>query len=79
MRRQVPSVTLCYSLDNITITLPPDVDFPLAAVRSVGPPPAKLCGVQGCTNLKRYSCSKTGVPLCSLQCYRKNINGSRST
>uniref|UniRef100_A0A1B6LC36 INO80 complex subunit B-like conserved region domain-containing protein n=1 Tax=Graphocephala atropunctata TaxID=36148 RepID=A0A1B6LC36_9HEMI len=79
VRRQVPSVTLCYNPHNITLTMPPDMDFPMAAARSEGPPPVKLCGVQGCSNLKRYSCSKTGVPLCSLECYRKNIDGSRST
>lgn len=32
----------------------------------------KMCGVDGCENPKKYSCSKTGLPLCSLQCYKAN-------
>lgn len=35
-----------------------------------------LCGVENCENPKRYSCSKTGIPLCSLECYRKNLTAS---
>jgi len=31
------------------------------------------CGVEGCMQLKRYTCSKTNVQLCSLECYRKNL------
>jgi INO80 complex subunit B len=31
------------------------------------------CGVEGCTNMKKYCCSRTGMPLCSLECYHKNI------
>jgi hypothetical protein len=36
-------------------------------------PLAVQCGVEGCTNVKKYCCSKTGMQLCSLECYRKNI------
>lgn len=38
-------------------------------------PPKQVisCGVGGCTNQKKYSCSKTGTPLCSLDCYKKNL------
>lgn len=35
------------------------------------PKQAHSCGVGGCTNQKKYSCSKTGTPLCSLDCYKK--------
>lgn len=38
------------------------------------PPPAPVnCGVNGCPNIKKYCCSKTGVPLCSLECYKRNL------
>lgn len=40
------------------------------------PKPVVLCGVAGCENPKRYSCSKTRIPLCSLECYRKNLTAS---
>lgn len=36
-------------------------------------PLAVQCGVEDCTNMKKYCCSKTGMQLCSLECYRKNI------
>ncbi len=36
-------------------------------------PLPQKCAVEGCSNNKRYSCSKTSVPLCSLQCYKKNL------
>lgn len=35
-------------------------------------PAQQLCGVDGCEKLKKYSCSRTGVPLCSIQCYKAN-------
>lgn len=28
------------------------------------------CSVDGCSNLKKYSCSKSNLPICSLQCYK---------
>jgi hypothetical protein len=36
-------------------------------------PLAVQCGVEGCTKRKKYCCSQTGMQLCSLECYRKNI------
>ena len=41
---------------------------------SFRPPISQQCGVDSCQNAKKYSCSKTGVPLCSLECYKKNIS-----
>ncbi|GAU96896.1 hypothetical protein RvY_08267 [Ramazzottius varieornatus] len=38
----------------------------------IAPPTVVLCGVSGCKNVKKYCCSATGVPLCGLQCYKKN-------
>lgn len=32
-----------------------------------------LCGVENCKQLKKYACSKTGTPLCSYECYKKNL------
>lgn len=50
-----------------------DIGFPLEAATAEDPPKPVLCAM-GCGNLKKYSCAQTGVPLCSLQCYRKNIS-----
>nr|CAH0107248.1 unnamed protein product [Daphnia galeata] len=63
----------------ITFSVPIGAAFPLAAQSAKEPPARVNCGVKGCTNLKRYSCSKTAVPLCSIQCYRENLTLHRLT
>lgn len=55
------------------LTLPPGVPFPMESKLPIKIPKPTLCGISGCTNLKKYNCSKTGVPLCSLDCYKKNL------
>lgn len=35
--------------------------------------PAPRCSVPGCPHPRRYACSRTGQALCSLQCYRINL------
>ncbi|XP_030194724.1 INO80 complex subunit B isoform X2 [Gadus morhua] len=56
----------------VAISFPVGVAPPMAAPAPPPAPPAP-CGVTGCDNLKRYCCSTTGVPLCSLACYKKNL------
>lgn len=72
-RRQVPLVTYRLTIDGSSVSLPPGEDFPLRPVKEKSPPKQVLCGVNRCKNPKRYSCSKTGIPLCSLECYRANL------
>ncbi|KAJ6658523.1 hypothetical protein lerEdw1_019910 [Lerista edwardsae] len=73
--RGVVVPTVCYrsAADGVTVSFPAGAPMPL--LPSLPPPlPAPThCGVSGCPNLKRYSCSRTGVPLCSLACYQKNL------
>ncbi|XP_029654069.1 uncharacterized protein LOC115227342 [Octopus sinensis] len=38
---------------------------------SLPPPREMTCGAAGCSNSRKYACSSTGVPLCSLECYKK--------
>lgn len=56
-----------------SLSFPAGFNYPLKAQTAKEPPPVVLCGVKGCENRKKYSCSKTGVPLCSLECYKKNM------
>jgi len=56
-----------------SLSFPAGFNYPLKAQNAKDPPPAVFCGVKGCENKKKYSCSKTGVPLCSLECYKKNM------
>lgn len=70
---QCPMVRYSDTARGMAISFPTGVLAP--APVPPRPPPAALvnCGVGGCTNLKKYSCSKTGVPLCSLECYKRNL------
>ncbi|KAM9833299.1 INO80 complex subunit B [Syngnathus typhle] len=69
---QCPIVRYSDSSRGVTISFPAGVPAP-----APHPPPPLVppvsCGVSGCSNPKKYSCSKTGVPLCSLQCYKRNM------
>lgn len=76
---QCPMIRYSDSVLGMAISFPAGVPTPLAAAPRPPPAAAASCGVAGCTNLKKYSCSKTGVPLCSLDCYRKNLLLVQST
>lgn len=67
----VPRLRYINSGDGISISLPPGFPFPLQLQTALAPRPAVTCAVEGCTNAKKYSCSKTLLPLCSKECYLK--------
>lgn len=68
-----PMIRYSDSAHGMAVSFPAGVPAPAPAPPRPTPAPLMSCGVGGCTNLKKYSCSKTGVPLCSLDCYRKNL------
>lgn len=72
-QNQCPMIRYSDSAHGMAVSFP--VGVPAPAPAPPRPTPATLisCGVGGCTNLKKYSCSKTGVPLCSLDCYKRNL------
>ncbi|XP_058250849.1 INO80 complex subunit B isoform X2 [Hemibagrus wyckioides] len=70
---QVPMVRYSDNAQGAAISYPVGVTAPAPAPPCPLPPVPVSCGVAGCSNLKKYSCSKTGTPLCSLDCYRKNL------
>ncbi|RUS87879.1 hypothetical protein EGW08_004357 [Elysia chlorotica] len=72
-RSSIPRICYSSTQNSISIHLPQDVLFPLAAQVARPYPEAQLCKVDGCSNKKTSVCSKTGVPVCSLQCYKKNL------
>uniref|UniRef100_A0A3Q3DY55 INO80 complex subunit B n=1 Tax=Hippocampus comes TaxID=109280 RepID=A0A3Q3DY55_HIPCM len=73
---QCPMVRYSDSARGVTVSFPAGVP----AAPGAPPPAAPVgCGVSGCSNPKKYSCSKTGVPLCSLQCYQRNLRLARRT
>lgn len=69
----VPVIVYKQNVDITTVAFPPDITFPLPTARHKSPPKFIFCGMR-CGKPKIYSCSKTGVPLCSLECYKKNIS-----
>lgn len=68
-----PSIIYKQSLDATIISFPENYEYPLKPRKAPDPPKKNFCGL-GCGSLKRYSCSQTGMPLCSLSCYRRNID-----
>lgn len=69
---QLPVISYRNTADQITLSFPLTMEFPQAKP-PIDPPKPVVCGIAGCTNLKRYNCSKTNVPLCSLECFKKNV------
>lgn len=57
--------------DGATLSFPVDAEVPLKEQKSIDPPKPTLCVV--CKDIKRYNCSKTNAPLCSLNCYKINL------
>lgn len=61
------------TIDLATLSFHPEIQSPIVGQKAPRPPKPVFCAMD-CGNLKKYSCSKTGVPLCSLECYRKNVS-----
>ncbi|KAM7366398.1 hypothetical protein PAMP_015840 [Pampus punctatissimus] len=70
---QCPMIRYSDSVQGVAISFPAGVPTPFPAPPCPPPLAPASCGVSGCTNLKKYSCSKTRVPLCSLECYKRNL------
>ncbi|CAH4037342.1 INO80 complex subunit B [Pieris brassicae] len=71
-RKQEPMIVYKNNNNSITLTFPQGMAIPLTCKAIIEPPKALKCGIQGCNNDKKYNCSKTDVPLCSLECYKIN-------
>lgn len=71
-RNTVNNIIYISKNDQVSLLFPEGVEFPLKKSSIKFPPAQKMCGVDGCENPKKYSCSRTGLPLCSLQCYNAN-------
>lgn len=73
VKSSTPSIVYKQNIDITIMAFPEGFDFPLESKKVVKLPRPVYCSM-GCGNLKKYSCSKTGVPLCSLDCYKSNIS-----
>lgn len=77
VKQQVPVISYKNTVNGIFLSFPPNYISTLVAKKSIEPPQATLCGIAGCKNVKKYNCSKTNIPLCSLECYKKNVESVR--
>ena len=76
VKQQLPVLSYRNTAEKITLSFPLNMEFPSAKL-PIEPPKPKMCGIPGCKNRKRYNCSKTNVPLCSLECYKKNVESGK--
>lgn len=72
-QNQCPMVRYSDTAQGVAISFPTGVPAPCPVPPRAPPPGPVRCGVSGCGNAKKYACSKTGVPLCSLECYKRNL------
>ncbi|KAA3680939.1 uncharacterized protein DEA37_0000920 [Paragonimus westermani] len=68
--RLSPSTRVCFS-SAPSITDDRSTEL-FTTPKCMAPPVIQLC-VMGCGRLRRYTCSTTGQPLCSLACYKQNL------
>ncbi|KAK3084208.1 hypothetical protein FSP39_010076 [Pinctada imbricata] len=72
-RSNIPRVRYLNNHSGICISVPQGIQFPFHPEKAGPIKPVQRCGMEGCKQPKKYSCSKTGVPLCSLECYKRNL------
>ncbi|RZC42298.1 zf-HIT domain containing protein [Asbolus verrucosus] len=73
-KTSAPMILYRQNSNMTTMVFPAGMDWPLkSSTEKKEPPKPKFCAM-GCGNLKKYSCSQTKAPLCSLTCYKKNIS-----
>ena len=68
-----PKITYIKNHDLTTLTFPEGMTMPIPTMKPLKPPEKIKCAIKTCKNVKKYNCSKTGKPLCSLGCYKKNL------
>lgn len=71
-KQEVPHIRYVSNYQGFAMSFSTGLEFPLQMQSSQGPPkPRSACSAQGCTNLKKYSCSSNNLPVCSMACYKK--------
>lgn len=72
-KQDLPMLTYTNTRDLIAVSFPTNYEMDIKPKVLQSPPAIVFCGAPGCSNPKKYACSKTNIPLCSLQCYKTNI------
>lgn len=69
---KTPKITYIDHIDRgLSLTFPKGMEPKFSVPKA--PPKAVKCAIESCNNIKKYNCSKTGQPLCSLSCYKRNL------
>ncbi|XKL67407.1 hypothetical protein PGB90_002898 [Kerria lacca] len=71
-KKTVPYVVYTSNINLNTISMPLEFSFPLNSSPKIIKQ-TELCGRAGCGNIKRYSCSRSKIPSCSIECYKENL------
>lgn len=72
-KTSVPTILYKQNMAQTLLFYPPNFEFPISEQKVKVSLSVVYCSMN-CGNLKKYTCSKTGAPLCSLECYKKNIS-----
>jgi len=79
-KRNEPKWTYTRTIGGALLSLPLGASFPIPGSKIEKYPTRVLCSVEACNKVKLYNCRSTGKPLCSLECYKKNLaNGTGSS
>lgn len=72
VKSSTPSIVYKQNVENTLMLFPESHNYPLQPKKISHYPLPVYCGM-GCGNLKKYSSTKNSIPLCSLECYKKNV------
>ena len=72
-QNQSPKITYIENEKSISLSFPKGMAIPIPTLKPIKPPDKIQCFIKNCKNVKKYNCSQTGKPLCSLACYKKNL------
>jgi len=70
-----PKISYVQNTWSTSLTFPSSWEYPLKSQSEAEPPKPVSCCI--CSTHKKYNCSKTGQPLCSLECYKINLLNSK--
>lgn len=72
VKSSIPAIVYKQNMEKTVMLFPEGFDYPLQCNKILQIPEKKYCCMD-CGNLKKYSCSRTGNPLCSLDCYKRHL------
>ena len=72
MKEDEPKISYISNSHGITLSYPEGENYPLNKMPKMSPPPPISCTM--CDNVKKYNSSTTGSPVCSIVCYKADLD-----